>query len=78
MESKLPCCLALITDEFEKERAAMLDSVGRLGTEAAEQHKLEWENRKRADEIRELQKVGISLHLPFAMLPVLPTLCQMT
>ncbi|KAF5830415.1 hypothetical protein DUNSADRAFT_14636, partial [Dunaliella salina] len=43
-------------DEFENEREALLRSVERTGMQAADLHRLDWENRKRADEVRELQK----------------------
>ncbi|KAL6765160.1 centriole proteome protein [Haematococcus lacustris] len=49
-------------EEFEKERAEMVESVHRCSVQAAETHRLEWENRQRADEIRELQKALSDAH----------------
>ncbi|KAF8064637.1 ccdc77 [Scenedesmus sp. PABB004] len=43
-------------DEFERERSDLLSAVERCAVQHDEVHRLEWENRKRADEIRELQK----------------------
>lgn len=45
-------------EDFERERATLLDSIEKCSVQAAELHRLDWENRRRADEIRELQKVG--------------------
>lgn len=44
-------------DNFENERSSLLDSVEKCSVQAAELHRLDWENRRRADEVRELQKV---------------------
>ena len=44
-------------DEFEAERKELLRAVARCAVQADELHKLEWESRKRADEVRELQQV---------------------
>jgi hypothetical protein len=54
--------MAATAEEFEKERAELLQSVSRCEVSAAELHRLEWESRKRADEVRELQKVLDWLH----------------
>ena len=43
--------------EFEAEREGWLAQVERLSVSNEEQHKVEWELRKRRDEVRELQKV---------------------
>ncbi|MEW5301830.1 MAG: hypothetical protein WDW36_004665 [Sanguina aurantia] len=49
-------------EDFEQERAAMLESVDRCGTTASELYRLDWENRQRTDEIRELQKALSDAH----------------
>ncbi|KAJ9527458.1 hypothetical protein QJQ45_025730 [Haematococcus lacustris] len=54
--------LVVPREEFEKERAEMVESVHRCSVQAAETHRLEWENRQRADEIRELQKALSDAH----------------
>ena len=46
-------------DDFENERASLLESVEKCSVQAAELHRLDWENRRRADEIRELQKARV-------------------
>uniref|UniRef100_A0A383VMW0 Uncharacterized protein n=1 Tax=Tetradesmus obliquus TaxID=3088 RepID=A0A383VMW0_TETOB len=43
-------------DQFEQEREELLHAVDRCAVHQDEAHRLEWENRKRADEVRELQK----------------------
>eukprot|EP00775_Hariotina_reticulata_P012249 gene12249-12386_t len=43
-------------DQFEQERDELLRAVDRCAVHQDEVHRLQWENRKRADEIRELQK----------------------
>ncbi|KAF6256024.1 hypothetical protein COO60DRAFT_1627324 [Scenedesmus sp. NREL 46B-D3] len=43
-------------DQFEQERKELLHAVDRCAVHQDEAHRLEWENRKRADEVRELQK----------------------
>lgn len=45
------------TGDFEKERADMVNRLTKCASDQADLHQLEWENRKRADEIWELQKV---------------------
>ena len=52
------------SDDFEAERSALLESVEKCSVQAAELHRLDWENRRRADEIRELQKASHCLGLP--------------
>jgi hypothetical protein len=52
-----------LTEAFEEERADLLERVAKLSVPAAEQHRLEWEAAKRTDEIRELQKVCVSVRL---------------
>ena len=47
----------LHADEFEAERQNLLDRVDTCAAQKAEQHKLEWESKKRAEEVKELQKV---------------------
>eukprot|EP00798_Chlamydomonas_sp_ICE-L_P012306 gene12306-15468_t len=49
-------------DEFELERSSLLQSVEKCSVQAAELHRLDWENRKRADEVRELQKALSDAH----------------
>ncbi|GAX72690.1 hypothetical protein CEUSTIGMA_g146.t1 [Chlamydomonas eustigma] len=49
-------------DEFENERASLLDSIEKCSVQAGELHRLDWENRRRADEIRELQKALSDAH----------------
>ena len=44
-------------EEFERERSELLQRVESCSTQRAELHQLEWQNRRRADEICELQKV---------------------
>ena len=44
------------TDEFDRERSGLLDVVDRCSVQQAELHRLEWDNRKRGEEVRELQK----------------------
>ena len=49
----------IFLDDFESERASLLESVEKCSVQASELHRLDWENRRRADEIRELQKVSV-------------------
>ena len=49
---------ASLADDFETERSELLESVEKCSVQAAELHRLDWENRRRADEIRELQKAS--------------------
>ena len=44
-------------DNFDKERVETLDRLEQLNLTQEEQHKLEWENKKRKDEINELQNI---------------------
>jgi hypothetical protein len=44
-------------EEFEQERSQLLEAVERCAVHQEEVHRLEWENRKRVDEIQELQQV---------------------
>lgn len=50
------------SDAFESERASLLDSISKCSVQAADFHQLDWENRRRADEIRELQKALSDAH----------------
>jgi hypothetical protein len=68
-------CLALLavrlpppppTDTFEAEREELLKGLDKCAVQQADLHKLEWENRKRVEEIRELQKVRQAQELPAA------------
>lgn len=43
-------------EEFEKERSGLLEAVEQCGVQQAELHRLEWDNRKRGEEVRELQR----------------------
>ena len=54
-----PRTVAPFADDFENERASLLESVKKCSVQAAELHRLDWENRRRADEIRELQKARV-------------------
>ncbi|KAG1679502.1 hypothetical protein FOA52_011101 [Chlamydomonas sp. UWO 241] len=49
--------------DFESERGSLLDSVEKCSVQAGELHRLDWENRRRADEIRELQKALSDAHV---------------
>ena len=40
-----------------------MESVEKCSVQAAELHRLDWENRRRADEVRELQKASTCLDL---------------
>lgn len=51
----------VIAEEFEAERDELLRAVARCAVQADELHRLEWENRKRADEVRELQQVRFNV-----------------
>jgi hypothetical protein len=55
--SKQSQTAAALADQFEQEREELLHAVDRCAVHQDEAHRLEWENRKRADEVRELQKV---------------------
>lgn len=46
-------------EQFEAERADLIQVVDKCAVQASELHRLDWENRKRADEVRELQKVRV-------------------
>lgn len=61
----------LEADEFEAERRNLLDKVDTCAAHKAEQHKLEWESKRRAEEVKELQKVLLPLtwHAQAAALP---------
>ena len=48
-------------DEFEAERQNLLERVDACAAQKAEQHKLEWESKRRTEEVKELQKVLASL-----------------
>lgn len=48
----------LTADGFEAERTDLLDQLDKCTVQAAELHRLEWENRKRAEEVQELQKAS--------------------
>jgi hypothetical protein len=56
-------CFCCITDQFEQERDELLAAVERCAVNRDDVHRLEWENRKRADEIKELQKVSWAQHV---------------
>ena len=45
------------SEDFEAERQNFLDRVEQCAVQKAEQHALEWENKRRAEEVKELQKV---------------------
>ncbi|GIL62982.1 hypothetical protein Vafri_17149 [Volvox africanus] len=47
---------------FEAERAELLSRLDQCGVQGAELHMLEWEARKRAEEVRELQKALSDAH----------------
>ncbi len=49
-------------DEFEAERQTLLDKVDICAAHKSEQHKLEWESKRRAEEVKELQKVSHADH----------------
>jgi len=49
-----------LADDLEGEREGMLSSIDRCAVQQDELHRLEWENRKRAEEVRELQQVRCS------------------
>lgn len=44
-------------EEFEAERQNFIDRIQLCAAQKAEQHKLEWEHNRRANEVKELQKV---------------------
>lgn len=56
-EARLIDYYRLKLESFEKERREYLEKLENLNLSHEEQHKLEWENKKRADEIMELQNV---------------------
>lgn len=64
--------------DFERERDTMLATIEQYGVQQEELHRLEWENMKRAEEIRELQKVLASPPTSGSTLlpPVLPHCCR--
>lgn len=45
-------------DNFEKERLETLERLEKLQLSQQEQHKMEWENKRRKDEIIELQRIN--------------------
>ena len=45
-------------DNFEKERLETLEKLEKLQLSQQEQHKMEWENKRRKDEIIELQRIN--------------------
>ena len=47
----------MCTEAFERERSELLESLDKCSIQASELHRLDWEARKRGDEVRELQKV---------------------
>lgn len=49
-------------DEFEAERQNLLDKVDICAAQKSEQHKLEWESKRRTEEVNELQKVSHADH----------------
>lgn len=49
-------------DEFEAERQNLLDKVDVCAAQKSEQHKLEWESKRRSEEVKELQKVSHTDH----------------
>ena len=49
-------------DEFEAERQNLLDKVDVCAAQKSEQYKLEWESKRRAEEVKELQKVSHADH----------------
>lgn len=53
----VPPAACACTEAFERERSELLESLERCSVQAAELHRLDWESRKRGDEVRELQKV---------------------
>ncbi len=54
--------LSAFADEFEAERQNLLDKVDVCAAQKSEQHKLEWESKRRAEEVKELQKVSHADH----------------
>ncbi|KAK9844770.1 hypothetical protein WJX74_006686 [Apatococcus lobatus] len=50
-------------EEFERERSELLERVEGCSTQRAELHQLEWQNRRRTDEICELQKALSDAHM---------------
>ena len=59
------CTCLLAAEDFEVERQSLLDRVDTCAAQKSEQHKLEWENKRRAEEVRELQKARHQLSLCF-------------
>eukprot|EP00884_Botryococcus_braunii_P009152 jgi/Botrbrau1/18238/Bobra.53_1s0092.1 len=49
-------------ENFDKEREELLKRVESCGAERSEVHRLEWENRKRSEEVRELQQALSNAH----------------
>ncbi|KAK9814374.1 hypothetical protein WJX72_004785 [[Myrmecia] bisecta] len=49
-------------DEFETERGELLERIDTCGVSRSDLHRLEWENKKRADEVRQLQKALSDAH----------------
>lgn len=59
-DSNLPvlkCCSNLLADDVEKERQDFLEKLDACAAPRKQVHELEWELKKRADEIRDVQKV---------------------
>ena len=46
------------SDLFEKEREELLDRIKTISLSHDEMHRLEWENKKRCEEVSELQKAS--------------------
>ena len=49
--------ITVCADDFDQERQGLIEALERCAVQQADVHQLEWENRKRAEEIRDLQKV---------------------
>ncbi len=45
-------------DEFEAERQNLLDRVDTCAAQKSEQHKVEWDSKRRSEEVKELQKAS--------------------
>ena len=59
--------LLQLAEEFEAERQNFLDRVEQCAVQKVEQHALEWENKRRAEEVKELQKVSLGFPGPFLL-----------
>lgn len=64
--------LDLQADEFEAERQNLLERVDTCAAQKAEQHKLEWESKRRAEEVKELQKVTLQPKLAIQSCKICP------